>query len=103
MNVKEMLHQVYTLAKAKGVTMEKYAEIAISWDEANATERSTKEERMSVMDGLRQIVAANPSGPFDPRDVVKVVGLKQCQADRAYVRHHVAKLQLAYTAEQAAA
>jgi hypothetical protein len=52
MNLKEMLRTVQALAKKQGLTVEKYVEAVISFDEATATERSTKEERLATMERL---------------------------------------------------
>lgn len=95
-NMQEMLMKVSVLAKAAGLTIEKYAEAVVSWEKANATERSTKDERLSTLDALRSLVEEHPEA-LDPRDVVVKVGLKQCQADRAFVRHHMARLRLEYS------
>jgi hypothetical protein len=101
MNLKDMLRLVSVLSKKTGLTIEKYAEAVISFEEATASERSTKEERISTMDALRALVEEHPE-PLDPRDVVVKVGLKQCQADRAFVRHHMAKMRLEYAGAKAA-
>jgi hypothetical protein len=101
MNLKDLrdaLKLVRGIAKANTIAFEKAAEVILSWEDATATERSTKDERLAVMDALREFVAANPEGAFDPRQVVVQVGLKQCQADRAFVRHHITKLRIASAA-----
>ena len=101
MNLKDMLRLVSVLSKKAGLSIEKYAEAVVSFDEATATERSTKDERLATMDALRAFVVEHPE-PLDPRDVVVKVGLKQCQADRAFVRHHMAQMRLEYTGNKAA-
>jgi hypothetical protein len=101
MNLKDMLRLVSVLSKKAGLTIEKYTEAVISFEEATATERSTKEERIATMDALRSLVEEHPE-PLDPRDVVVKVGLKQCQADRAFVRHHMAQMRLEYDGHKAA-
>jgi hypothetical protein len=101
MNLKEIKEAALffrDMAKKANVTIDKCLEMVAIVVEEAATERSTKDERLAVMDALREFVAANPEGAFDPRQVVVQVGLKQCQADRAFVRHHITKLRIASAA-----
>jgi hypothetical protein len=90
-----MLKTVRDAAKRQAITVEKYVEVALSWEELTATERSTREERLSIMDTLRELAESHPDDVLHPRDIVAQVGLKQCQADRAFVRHHYTKFRLA--------
>jgi hypothetical protein len=99
--MQDMLMKVSVLAKAAGLTIEKYAEAVVSWEKANATERSTKDERYATLGALQSLVEEHPE-PLDPRDVVVKVGLKQCQADRAFVRHHMAQMRIEYAGRKAA-
>ena len=46
MNLKDMLRLVSVLSKKAGLTIEKYAEAVVLFEEATATERSTKDERI---------------------------------------------------------
>lgn len=100
-SMSEMLMKVSILAKSAGLTIEKYAEAVVSWEKANATERSTKDERHATLDALRSLVEES-SETLDPRDVVVKIGLKQCQADRAFVRHHMVQMRLEYAGHKAA-
>lgn len=91
-DIKDALRLVNAISTRRGVPFEKCVGVILDFDEATATERSTKEERLAVMDALHDYAAGHPRGvPVDPREVVAQVGLKQCQADRAFVRHHVAR------------
>ena len=98
MGIKEWLKLFHDLAKKQGMTIDKYADAVLSFEEATATVRSSPEERAEAMDAIRAIVEANPDAVLDPRQVVSQVGLKQCQADRAFVRYQVDKLRLEYKA-----
>ena len=94
MGIKEWLRLFHDLAKKQGMTIDKYAEAVLSYEDATATVRSSPEERADAVAAIRAIVETNPDAVLDPRQVVSQVGLKQCQADRAFVRHQLDKLRL---------
>ena len=105
MNLKELKEaaKLYReMAKRANTTVEKCVEMVAYLDEMTTTIRSTNEERLSVMDALRSLVEEHTEENFDPRDVVVQVGLKQSQADRAFVRHHMARMRLEYAGNKAA-
>jgi hypothetical protein len=95
MNLREMLRLVQVLAKKQGLTVEKYTEAVLSFEDATATERSTAEERLAAMDMLRTVVESDEDDMLRPRDMVVRVGLRPCRADRAFVSYHVKQLRLA--------
>jgi hypothetical protein len=102
MQLREMMRLVQVLSKKQGLTVEKYVDAVLSFEDATATVRSTTEERLNTMSTLRDMVDADPTRILDPRDVVVAVGLRQCRADRAFVSYHVRQFQLAHEAKAAA-
>jgi hypothetical protein len=97
-----MLRLIQVLAKKQGLTVEKYAETVISFEDATATERSTADERLATMDALRSVAESDPDGLLPSRDIVTQVGLRQCRADRAFVGYHVKQFRLAHQQRAAA-
>jgi len=85
-----------TGAERSKLSFEQYATAVRNWMRDTATERSDKEVREAAKPELMAMFQANPQADLDPREAVGRLGLKNCQADRAWFRAQWKRLRLTY-------
>ena len=99
--IKEALRFAQERARKNGIGVEKYVDIIVDFQDETATERSSVEDRFSAMNDVKAIIEADPQAEINPRDTVVDIGLRQCRADRAFVRYHARQLRLEHEAKAA--
>jgi len=100
--IKEALRFAQERARKNGIGVEKYVDIIVDFQAETAVERSSVEDRFTAMNALKAIIEADPQAEINPRDTVVDIGLRQCRADRAFVRYHAKQLRLEYEGKKAA-
>lgn len=99
-NINNVFQLICEGAEANGLPIEKFVK-AVQWHNAKtATERSDNEAREAARPQIVSLFEANPNADLDPREIATRVGLKNCQADRSFVRHQLKQARLTWQGGQ---